>query len=208
MILAAIDRAARHHVRDQAGVPVWAITEHLDIVRRSAAARHVQSRLAALAGAGRLERSRRHGVPVWTLTRGGRQRLGRAQRAGRVPELPESPQHRHWRDAHTLAAQEIDRFRQALRASVDEATRMLDERPAISSDAWFELSERLRRATWRVGSASYCLYEWGEPSDERADIDDCRHADDDKLAPPERARRGSRRAGRRNVRLWQDNDRC
>lgn len=208
LILAAIDRAERHRGGDYAGVPVWAITEHLGIARRSAAARHIRSRLAALEEAGQLECSRRHGVPVWALTRGGRQRVRRAHRGSNVPQLPESPQHRAWRDARTLSAQEIERFRQALRASVDEAARMLDERPAVSSDEWFELSERLRRVARRVGSASYCLYEWIEPQDERADIDDRRHPDDDKLAPSERARRAGRRVGRRNVRLWQDNDTC
>ena len=61
---------------------------------------------------------------------------------------------------------------------------------------WFELSERVcGGATWRVGAASYCLYEWVEPQDERADIDDCRHPHDDKLVPAERVRRSGRPAG-------------
>jgi hypothetical protein len=206
MVLAAIDRAARHRARDHADVPGWAITEHLGIGRRSAAARHVRSLLAALLEAGRLERSRRHGIPVWALTRSRRRHLERASRSGSVPALPESPQHRRWRDAQTLAEQEIERFRQALQTSIDEAVQMLDSRPVVSSDAWLELSEQLRRDTWRVGSATYCLHEWVEPHDEQADVDDRRDPDDYKLAAAERARRKSWRAGRRNLRLWQDND--
>jgi hypothetical protein len=45
-----------------------------------------------------------------------------------------------------------------------------------------------------------------EPQDERADIEDCRHSGADELASAARARRSGRRAGRRNFRLWQDND--
>ena len=54
LILAAIDRAERHRGNDVSGVPIWAITEHLSIGQRSAAARHVRSRLAALEATGRL----------------------------------------------------------------------------------------------------------------------------------------------------------
>ena len=206
MVLAAIDRAARHRARDHADVPVWAITEHLGIGRRSAAARHVRSRLVVLVEAGRLERSRRHGIPAWALRRSGRRHLARASRSGSVPALPESPQQRLWRNAQTLAEQEIERFRQDLRTSIDESVQMLDARSVASSDAWFELSEQLRRAMWRVGSATYCLHEWVEPHDEQADIDDRRDPDDHKLIAAECARRKSWRAGRRNLRLWQDND--
>jgi hypothetical protein len=93
LILAAIARAERHCGNDVSRVPIWEITAHLNIGRRSAAARHVRSRLAALEAVGRLERSRRHGIPVWGLTPDGRRRLRRADRAASVPALPESPQH-------------------------------------------------------------------------------------------------------------------
>jgi hypothetical protein len=206
LILAAIDRAERHFGRDASGVPMWEITEHLGIGRRSAAARHVRSRLAALEAMGRLEPSRRNGIPLWVLTGRGRRRLRRAERAGDVPVLPESPQHRQWREAHALAAQEIERMREAVRAAIDEAMRLLDVPTAASSDAWFELSERLRRVIWRLGSASYCLHEWAEPRDEQADIDDRSTPDDPRLAVGELARRFNRRAGRRNTYLWNDHE--
>jgi hypothetical protein len=91
-----------------------------------------------------------------------------------------------------------------VRSAVDETAALLDSRPAASSDAWFELSERLGRAVWRLGSATYCLHEWAEPSDEVADIDDRSDPGDERLADDERARRRSHRAGRRNVALWRD----
>ena len=76
------------------------------------------------------------------------------------------------------------------------------ERP--HSDAWFELAETLRRAARRVGSAGHCLYEWPEPGDARADLDDRREPEDRCLRPPLRRRRRALRAGRRNIALWRD----
>jgi hypothetical protein len=74
------------------------------------------------------------------------------------------------------------------------------------SDVWFELAEELRAAARRLGSATYCLHEWMEPSDARADIDDHISPADWALDPSERRRREARRAGRRNTRLWPDVD--
>jgi hypothetical protein len=184
LVLAALDRAELHRARDAPGVPAWAILEHLDIPRRSKRARQVRSQLEALETAGSVERLRRHGIPMWALTPSGRQTVSHANAAGGVPELPESPQHRAWRNASTLAAQEIDRFRHSLRDTLAEANRLLEADPPTQSDTWFQLSDQLRQAAWRVGSASYCLYEWDEPHDDHADIDD--HP-----AP-----------GRRNTRTW------
>jgi hypothetical protein len=194
-VLAAIDRAERH--RGRAGVPVWLIFEHLGIPRRS---RRVRAQLQSLVQDGAIEQRRAHGVDIWVLAPSGRRRL---QGAGRV-DLPESPQHREWRNAHTLAAQEIERFRASLRGSLKEASALLGGTP--DSDAWFDLAEGLRRAARRLGSATYCLYEWMEPSDDRADIDDQVSPADLALDPRERQRRQAHRAGRRNTRLWSDAD--
>jgi hypothetical protein len=194
-VLAAIDRAERH--RGRAGVPVWLIFEHLGIPRRS---RRVRDQLQSLVKDGVIEQRRAHGVDIWALAQCGRRQL---QGAGRV-DLPESPQHREWRNARTLAAQEIERFRGALHDTIIDANALLNDTPG--SDAWFELAERLRCASRRLGSATYCLHEWMEPSDDRADIDDHISSTDLALDPRERQRRQARRAGRRNTRLWPDAD--
>jgi len=204
LVLAAVARAEDHGTPDTPEIPFWAILEHLAVPRRSAAARHVRARLDVLHEAGSLQRSRRHGVPTWALTPSGRRRLRRAERAGRLGQLPESPQHRAWRNARTAAAQEIERFRRGLGDSLDEAAQLLDAAQPADSDAWFELGQRLRRGCWRVASASYCLYEWAEPQDARADIEDYSDPSDAALDPGERARRRARRLGRRNIRLWDD----
>lgn len=202
LILAAVERAARHRARDTPEVPVWEIFDHLAVAARSAAARHVRSRLAVLQEAGSLAASRRHGVPIWALTATGGRRLQAARLGGEAPRLPESPQHRSWRNARTAAAQEIDRFRRDLGDALEQAASLLGEDPPVHSDAWFELGERLQRAAWNLASAGHCLYEWAEPDDMRADVDDLLEPSDDGLAPAERTRRRARRAGRRNVRLW------
>lgn len=207
LVLAAIDRAERHDPQGRRGVPVWGIYAHLSILKRSGPARRVRARLDALETAGSIERSRRHGIPTWALTGTGRRRLAQAQRAGDVPALPESPQHRQWREARALAAQEIGRFHLAARDDVDTATGLLDAlafnaRPTPLSDAWFELSERLARSLRRLGSASYCLHEWAEPDDTHADIDEATDPSDAVLDEDARKHAVARRAGRRNIRLW------
>jgi DNA-binding XRE family transcriptional regulator len=119
-----------------------------------------------------------------------------------MPELPESPQHRAWSNARTLAAQEIDRFLQSVRDGIGDATSLLDADPAVTSDAWFELGERLQRDCRRVGSATYCLREWSEPDDARPDVDNHLDLADERLSPSEQVKRRARRVGRRNTSLW------
>jgi ribosome-binding protein aMBF1 (putative translation factor) len=202
LVMAAIDRAERHNPAQPAGVPVWRVYDHLSINKRSGPARRVRARLDALETTGSLKRGRRHGVPTWALTSTGRRRLTLARRAGNVPELPESPQHRAWRDAKETAALEIDGFLSRVRDALNDATKLLDADPAVTSDAWFALGERLQRDCRRVGSATHCLREWKEPDDTRPDVDDHNDPSDKGLDPDEQTKRRARRAGRRNVRLW------
>ncbi|HTU78249.1 MAG TPA: hypothetical protein VMF09_05760 [Solirubrobacteraceae bacterium] len=204
LVLAGVERAERHDARASRAVPVWTILEHLDVRRRSHVARHVAARLVALAQEGWLARSRRHGVLTWTLTPAGERRLADARRAERLPALGESPQHRAWRNARTAAAQEIERFSGDVRELLERAASLLERDPAPHSDAWLELGEALQRACRCVASASYCLREWAEPDDALADVDERIDPTDEQLAPDERARRRARRAGRRNIRLWDE----
>jgi hypothetical protein len=184
-VLAALARAALHRGERHGAVPAWAILAHLGIPRRAALARHVRALLVELEAAGQVRADRRHGASVWTLTRAGRARLQQAAARGEDVRLPESPQHLAWRQARASAALELARFRRSLGASLADARAQLRAGAPAPSQEWFELAERLRREAWLVGSASHCLYEWREPDDARADIDD---------GPP----------GRRNVRLWRE----
>lgn len=202
LVLAATERAARHRARNTAAVPTWAIFAHLAIPRRSADARHVHVRLDVLHAAGWIEPRRVHSVASWELTVAGQRHLKRARRRGDVPALPESPQHQAWRNARTAAAQQIERFRRALRGCLGEAEQMLDAELAPSSDALFELAERLQRNCRRLASASYCLHEWSEPDDARTDIDSHLDLAASGLPAAEQQLRRGRRAGRRNTALW------
>jgi DNA-binding transcriptional regulator PaaX len=202
LILAAVERAARHHPNGARAIPAWTILEHLGIRARTPGARHVRARLQALCDAGSLEPARRHGVATWELTSAGLRRLRRARRGGEDVLLPDAPQHQVWRVARATAEQEIERFHADVRTRLAHAGELLDADEPPPSDAWFELAEQLRWACRRLASASYCLREWREPDDDRADVDDRLDADDERLPPQERARRRARRAGRRNLRLW------
>jgi hypothetical protein len=202
LVLAAVERAERHRAGGTAAVPVWTILEHLDVARRSAAARHVRSQLEALCVPGRLECSRRHGVLTWQITDAGRRQLRRARRSDRAPILPESPQHRVWRNAHTSAGQEIERFRAELHDQLRTARLLLDADPRPLSDAWLELAEELSRSCRLVGSASHCLYEWAEPDDAHADVDDDVDPGDERLSRDALTHVRALRAGRRNIALW------
>ncbi len=204
LVLAAVERAGRHQANHGSAVPVWAILEHLELRPRSAPARHVRTRLHALQAAGSLACAHRHGVPTWQLTRAGRRRLRRAASADELPALPESPQHRAWRNARTTAAQELERFRRRLRERLQQAAALLDADPPPHSDAWLELAEELQRGCRRLASASHCLYEWNEPDDARADLDEHVEPDDRRLTPAQRKLKRTRRAGRRNILLWDD----
>jgi hypothetical protein len=203
-VLSAIERAALHRGRNTRAVPVWEIFDHLSIGMRSADARHVRIRLDVMHAAGWIALARHHGVQTWELTSAGARHLQRRRRAGAVAPLPESPQHREWRDARRTAEQEIGRFGRGLRASLDAAGDLLGAEPPAHSDALFELGERLQRACWLLASASYCLREWAEPDDAHADLETHLDLYDPGLEPSEQARRRGRRAGRRNLRLWED----
>jgi hypothetical protein len=160
VVLAAIERAVRHHPRETSAVPVKAVYDHLGFPSRSGAARRVLARLGVLAGEGLVECSRRHGRDVWALTRVGHRRLQRARRAGEVPGLPESPQHRAWRNARASAAEEIEGCRENMRDCLGQGLLLLDADPPADADAWFLLGRRLCLACCRLGAAVHCLREW------------------------------------------------
>ncbi len=204
LILAALERAVRHRIGDARAAATWSILDHLAVPRRSGDARRVKAALARLHRGALIERSHPHGVAAWELTPAGWRRLRRAVRAGSVPPLPESPQHREWRNARTTAAHELDRFAAALRVRLQDAALLLEAGNPVASDAWFELAAALQRSCRRLGSANHCLHEWAEPSEETADLDTRIDPGDERLAPEERHRRRARRSGRRNVRLWRE----
>lgn len=166
-ILGAIDRAEVHDEHDHASRAD--IAAHLGFAHNSWTTRRLRPQLDALRSAGRVRDVRRYGLNLLALTAAGRRVLGKARSVGEVI-LPESPQHRIWRHSRTLAHEQSDGFRQALRGSLAEADALLGAEKVLS-DAWFDLAECLRKACWQLGSATHCLHEWPEPDDSRADTE-------------------------------------
>jgi hypothetical protein len=118
------------------------------------------------------EEIRQRGINAWGITEQGRHWLDAVRRAGDLGDLPEAPQHRQWRRARAAAAERIDDFRADLSRAVDSTQQLLSATDRmVTSGEWFALSEQLREASWRLGSATYCLSEWQEPSDAAADIE-------------------------------------
>jgi hypothetical protein len=182
-ILAAIERAEVHNERENAGILRSDLAEHLGFVHNGWTTRQLRPQLDALRSVGWLQDLRRHGLNLVAITRAGRQTLAKARKADEVGELPESPQYRKWRQARIAAAERIEGFRQQVRDALEEAANLLDTKQA-SSDVWFSIAGRLKTECRQLGSATYCLREWPEPDDERADVDEV--------------------LGRRNVWQWED----
>jgi hypothetical protein len=170
LVLAALERAELHEREDE--VLTYVLSEHLGFEPIPSTNRLLFPRLEGLRRAGLLTTAERRGEPFWSLTSVGRERLANDREAGDGGELPESPQHRAWRHARVKAAVRIEEFRRAQVEAAEEADRLINQyRPAMSAE-WFELSERLRWAAWRLASAIYCLNEWVEPDDDSPDVDE------------------------------------
>jgi hypothetical protein len=200
VVLAAVERAERHREREGEGVMMSDIAEHLGFVHGSWTTRRLRPQIEAFIAAGLLVRSRRHGVVVWGLTSTGR---GRVEQTSGSVVLPESPQHRVWRQARALAAERIDAVSEQASGVLEAAMDALDSE-GVRSDAWFALAERLQSVCWQLGSVTYCLSEWAEPDDASADVDDRTEPSDETFDPDELGGVRYRRSGRRNVWKWTD----
>lgn len=207
LVLAAIDRAERHRTGEQEAIPFWMVVAHLGFVRNSWTSRRLGPQLERLITRGLVSNARRKGIDVWGLTDAGRERLNVARKAGEVEELPEAPQHREWRRTREVAAERIDRFRECAKRGTEEATVLLESSRRVHSDAWLKLADRLELAYRQLGRATYCLYEWAEPEDATADVDDYKDPGDEQLDVAALARLYRLRSSRRNVAgLWVNED--
>jgi DNA-binding PadR family transcriptional regulator len=186
LVLAAIDRAFRHRTNQRnPGVLLVDVKEHLGLDRSGASTVRLRPTWQNLQTLGLVEQTHQSNRILWRLTDTGHTRLQAARQTSEL-SLPESPQHRRWREAHTIASRRIDTLRDELRAALADATRLMDNNPQADSNAWYELGEHVQTASRRLGSATHCLHEWHEPDDATADID---------TPPP-------LRAGRRDYRSW------
>lgn len=173
LVLAAIDRAQRHNPHGYDHGVLWgALVEHLGFAHSSATTLKLRPQVSRLKAAGLVERGKARGYTLWRLTSDGREQLAKARRKREDVTLPEAPQHRQWRNARASAAERIDVIRERLRDTLSDANTLLDSEQGGDSDSWFALSRRLSTRSSRLASATYCLREWPEPDDARADRDD------------------------------------
>jgi len=181
LVLAALERAELQRIKhddpelhrgkpDRPGVLFATVKEHLGLDPGGWTTIQLRPTWQALEDAGLIEQSRLRGSNVWTLTAAGQQRLDTTRNAGRLGALPESPQHRHWREAREIAGKRMDEFRERLRRMLDEGIGALDPHEQPDSDAWHALGERLQLACERLEAASYCLGEWPEPDESAPDV--------------------------------------
>jgi hypothetical protein len=170
LILAAVERAQRHRKRVGRGY----ISHHLGFEHSGATTRRLRPELESLRVDGSLKTKRESGMEFWALSTRGKRRLAAARRAGKVEQLPESPQHRTWRHAREEAGRREEEIREALSDAFEEASEVLHRTGAAppSADRLFDLSKRLQSEFQRLGIATYCLHEWAEPDDSRKDLDE------------------------------------
>lgn len=169
-ILAAVERAVLHEQEED--VLTSDLTAHLGFEGKPATNRHLFPRLDELRRAGLLTATERRGEPLWSLTSVGQERLAKEREAGEVGDLPESPQHRAWRHAREQAAVRSEGFKDELIEALEEGNSLINQYSPVMSHEWFALHERLRRASWLLASATYCLTDWPEPEDEVPDVDE------------------------------------
>ncbi len=166
LILAAIGRAQRHGQTE--GVLWNRVREHVGVVNRAYTTRGLRAQANDLVAAGAVRVFRRSGNRVWGLTDEGRRRLTRAGREGKVPRLPEAPQHQAWRLARELAVDRIAPLRAAVGDALAE-TQVLLKNEEAGAQAWFAQANRLKALCSELGWVTYCLDEWAEPDDGRPD---------------------------------------
>lgn len=108
VILAVVERAARQERSDE--VRTETVIEHLGFVPKKGVLDPLRHRLDNLRNDGNLTRAARDGSESWVLTSEGRKLLDESYSANEAGELPESPQHRAWREARVQAALRIEAF--------------------------------------------------------------------------------------------------
>ena len=170
LVLAAVDRAQRHRQFPEHGDPTLSeVAAHLGMAWGPHASRRLRLIVDQLTGEfGWLERSRRVSQDRWGLTDAGAQRLARAGVDGVLEELPESPQHREWREARAHAAARIEGLQSDLGEALAKLGRLLDAHDPVPSSEWLAQMEPLRELVQAVAIATYCLHELPEPDDATA----------------------------------------
>jgi hypothetical protein len=166
LVLTAIGRAECHNLPQRV---LWGdIALHLGLEASSATTTRLRPLVGVLVDAGEVIQSSHGGYSTWALTEQGRDRLKNQRGAAKPLELPESPQHREWRQARAQAASELHRIRDQLGATLKLAlSELSDERS--EPEAWRATGKSLGTDCTRLASAYFCVHKWPEPDDTQRD---------------------------------------
>jgi hypothetical protein len=177
LVLAAVERAQHHESRCGGPISMTRIAQHLGFAPGAYTTRNLRPLLGALVQAGALQHLRRFSRDHWALTSAGRRRVSRLRTREEQLELPESPQHRLWRQQHTRAVEGMDEYCRRLREALEQAAAMIDDE-RVDSESWLTITKRLKVRSEVFGSAIYCAREWAEPDDGERDAEDQRTLED------------------------------
>lgn len=167
-VLAAVARAERQEAR----VTLREISNHLGWRYNGGATIRLRPRLHALAASGLLDATnpprRKIRTKQWSTTVTGRRRLASADKV----DLPESPQHRRWRQDRDVAAWALDGIFEEGRTLVDEVYDlfwMSRVHTSLTSREILDLAQRFDRTMKAFATATQMCDEWPEPGDETDD---------------------------------------
>jgi hypothetical protein len=166
-VLAALARAELHATR-------WKpftrdIAHHLGWRFSGQATRHLRPHLERLTSAGlaapREPRAYTMANQRWTTTTAGRRRLASSASV----ELPESPQHRRWRQDRDVAAWALPAVREEAWRSIEEVYGLLSrpeqDLPILDHDFVYAVVRRFEESFTATGLALRMSRQWPEPSD-------------------------------------------
>lgn len=165
-VLAAVARAerlegSRVNMRDIAQHLGWRYTGAATVRLRPPLARLVASDLLSSTDPAQWRiRSKK-----WGTTVAGRRRLASADPV----ELPESPQHRRWRQDRDVATWALDGLRAEAQAVLDQADALLREPPAEAAVTGAEVQDLIlsfRAAVMAYALAAWMCSRWPEPTDD------------------------------------------
>lgn len=166
-VLAALARAELHATRWKPYLSD--VAQHLGWKSSGGAARRLRQHLSRLTSAGLVTTKgpppHRAHTQRWATAAAGRRRLASA---GPI-DLPESPQHRRWRQDRDVAAWALPAAREQTWVVVEEVYELLSSReevrPFHSDDFVYGLSRRFEEAFQSYGLAFRMCEQWPEPSD-------------------------------------------
>jgi hypothetical protein len=170
-VLAALARAELHATRWKPDLRD--VANHLGWRSSGQASLRLRPHLEPLTSAGLVTTEeppsyKRH-IQRWATTAAGRRRLASAAPV----DLPESPQHRRWRQDRDVAAWALAAVREDAWVVVEEVYELLSGReeklPTLSDDFVYGLTRRFEKAFGATGLALRMCKQWPEPSDLTAD---------------------------------------